>query len=363
MVKINQNALRKLTKEIAEKERVKVSNLERKQEIEDFIFDSDNSRINTMLSYLLKRFETEGDAFQKVTGYGQLAEAISGIYLGIYTTEKDIQEFTVFDTVPYWEKGDLVLIDRFNRRIDLQVKGKGGNLSLGAGMEVPSNVVFEPQDLNNLGFLKESMTKKKKADYLKRSLIDYLNNSPANIRIVSPIYQNPLAGVFDMGRDTFISLADVYPSAFTFRIPVKTQIDKELFGVSLIDIAADWQRNFDIKDKQVIAFISKLTGSSLEREHTALRTVFKKIVTKARIERWRIHGKIQFNFSSALLAQKANPLINTGIKRYENHQPFYNVLDELFGANSLGKYLQEEPTLANKLPNAYYYNIYKKLNY
>lgn len=363
MARMNQKALAKLAKQIAQDEAKKVANLKRKEEIEDFIFNSDNARINEMLSYLIKRFETEGDDFQKVTGYGQLSEAISGIYLGIYKTEEDIDDLTVFDTVPYWEKGDLVFIDRFNRRIDLQVKGSGGDISFGAGKEVPSNVIFDPKDLDNKGFFNTNISKRKKKIYLEAALTDYLDNSPVNIRIVSPVYQNPLAGVFDMGRDTFISLADVYPEAFTFRIPLNTRLDKELFGRTLIEIAADWQRNFDTKDKEVVAFISKLTGTSLEREHARLRKVFKKIVTTARIERWRVHGKIKFRFDAAILAQKANPLINTGIKRYEDHSPFYSLLNDLFGGNARDKYLEDSLTLPNKLPNAYYNRIYKEVNY
>ena len=179
-------------------------------------------------------------------------------------------------------------------------------------------------------------------------------------------YANHSANAFfDLGVGTFKKVAQRYPEWF------KPSLDKKHMSVKTEDFKRESARllkesNIDasgFKSLQVVA------GSALLPEQKILLDMLQKILLNERAEEWRQYGVIKLTLDSKNQQRMATdsyigPIINTGIQRYENHQPFYNIVDRLYGKNGVRTYLDmTAATAGNKSPRYYYNNSYQDVNY
>lgn len=312
-----------------------------------------------IMGYLNDRLSTEGDSFTRISGYGQINEAIIGIYTGAIRSKEDMKDFIVFDSVPYWVGGDLSVPQRLNANVEVQVKGNSGSFTIPEGTELI---------LNSYG--KVDM-KKNKVTNLKNIFQMYFLGSIENTRVAVPIYRSSSLGFFDFGQKTFIKLIEEVPEAFSFQTPsgygifkkTTTQIMKELRSGKVKGL-------FNPKYPKVQAELEELFRKSFNEAEAKFDTYLEALIRELRLGLIYRYGKIRFRYLklSPRIAREVNPLINTGIARQEDHTPFYQLLDALYGTSrqgeSLGDYLSEGlPTYENKLSKNYYTHTYARINY
>lgn len=344
----------------------------------DFIRKQPNHEKTAMLKHLYKRFLKEGDDFRNITGYGQYNELVSGIMLGIFSSKEDIDNYKVYDTIPYWEEGDIVSIEKDRKEpVHHQVKGSGGTLSWRRGGEFPVNhkIGFKKSHFTSNGFFNPNMADGTKSGLVAKALEAYIQESPTDIRIVSPIYPNAIKGVFDIGAETFKQMAYIYPSAFKFQLNTKKA--KPYIGQDIpIDRAVRlWtaemmkQEGGAIKDVEDILNIS----SEYKRSQQTAAKYIEGLVWDWRIKFWEAYGSIRFFYDGRTLARLVSPVIDTGIGRKGDKQPFYDLLLDLYGQSSakgwhqlprVNYYLRyNENTEENKQPDYFYNNQYHDIRY
>lgn len=336
--------------------------------VEDYIASRPGSEVSNMLLHIRRRLMRKGDDFQRVPGYGQFAEALSAVFLGLYTSKKDIEGFQVFDSTPYWEEGDLVFLERLGDRvINAQVKGEGGSINWRGPQPLGSSIGIKASDLNDKGMITAELPMARKKQILHQAIMSYIRQSPDNLRIVSPIYKESISGVFDMGAETFLQVTRDYPQAFSFELDKKKS---PYIGTSRKQAMSTWLA--ELQSGEDLTELKKIARTSFGKEEKELIAAFNRLLDEYRVAHWEAYGKLRFNYKAAPLATSVSPLINTGIKLDEDKTPFYDLLKQLYpsatGSKSnlpqINYYLEYNPkTKPNKLPGAYYTGTYYDIRY
>jgi len=316
--------------------------------VKEAISEFDGTQRQKSLKFLLKRMQTQGDDFQRLHGVGEWAEGIIGIYAGVYRTKKDIMNYKVFDQIPFWQEGDMVLKKGFKNSkgkfepVHIQAKGFGGSVKIlpeaHLVLDEKGNVIRE--------------------ESLYSVLSEYVKKSPPNLRIAAPIDQNATVGFFDLGVLTFLGLAKRYPKSFYFDISKKS----ELFSKTTDELIADAKSGTTAHAMAQLVFIAQ---SNFGKEQKDLDKMLRDSIYEIRKAMWIESGSLRFNYSPTVLGKNMNPLINTGIRKGENLKPFYTVLKRLYGAKKgESTYFSNSfPTRGNKDPEFYYSNTYANVEY
>lgn len=297
------------------------------------------------LQYLLNRMQREGDPFRNLTNLGPVHEAIIGIYLGVYKTEEDIESYDVFDSIPFWVEGDLVFKQKDNVRVDMQVKGPTGYIHIMSDAKI---------------ILKSDGSLDRDAS-LPEIIRAYLKKSPVGIRFGLPIYRlHNTKGFFDLGSLTFRRMSQLYPTWFS------PNLDTKYRSVPKSNFKAETERLFKQFQLDTAGFkeLQILTRTNLSKEQNELKKIITKRLLKQRVAEWKKYGTVSINYDPVKMALNVNPLIDTGIARYEDHTPFYKIIKTLYGTSDLGQYLYgNSNTAPNKTPQSYYSGNYHSLNY
>lgn len=311
-----------------------------------------------ILRYILKRLDTEGDAFTRITGVGQFNEAIIATYLGVLNSEEDVLNFKVFNNTPYWKGGDISIPQKNRENVEMQVKGNDGVFS------IPWQVDLI---LNDYGRIAEGVNKKKN---LLKCLHSYIKHSPQNVRIGVPIYHTANRGFFDFGTTTFLSLARMAPDLFTFVNPTEFKIFMKTTDEVISEIKGGTASTlFGENRPKVKKQLEQFLKITLDDAENALDEYIKIIIEDLRLNLIYRYGKIRFSYlgASSKIAILVNPLINTGIGKDDNKDPFYDLLKDLYKGgfkHNMDTYMSENYTThSNKLPENYYSHTYANLNY
>ena len=324
--------------------------------------DIEKARI---LKFLLHRFQTAGDDFTRVSGFGQYNEIIASVYLGIIKTQEDVLNFKTFNKTPYWEAGDLSIKQPNGfGNIEMQIKGNYGyiNIPKTIAREGGTTLKYKPD-----GRLAPGASK---VFNLKVIFEEYFRTSVANTRVGVPLYQDATAGIFDFGQDSFLKLVELVPGAFSIVHPPERTA---LFRESSTKMAKSLLKQYKTKQAQETQnILSKNLGIPLqEAEQKTLKLLVEAIDQKKR-DIVLAETTIRFEYSIKrnrlrAIVSTVNPLINTGLGRSDDKTPFYDLLQDLFNASlgsSLRGYLDENySTFDNKQPEYYYANTYANYNY
>lgn len=311
-----------------------------------------------ILEYILERLDKEGDAFTRITGVGQFNEAVIATYLGVLDSKEDVLKFRVFNNTPYWKGGDISIPQKNRDNVEMQVKGNDGVFSIPWQTELV---------LNDYGRIAEGANKKKN---LLKCFHAYIKNSPNNIRIGVPVYHTATKGFFDFGATTFISLVHMAPDLFTFVNPTEFKI----FTKTTAEVIADIKGGrasilFGENRPKVKAQLETLLKIELDNAEDSLDEYIELIIEDLRKSLLYRYAKIRFSYLGAAskIAILVNPLINTGIGKEDNKDPFYELLKDLFKGgfkHNMDTYMSENYTThSNKLPENYYNHNYVDLNY
>lgn len=330
-----------------------------KGKIDEILETKAKTKSREILQYLSNRLETEGDDFTRISGYGQLNEAIVGIYTGAISSAKELEEFKVFNNIVYWKKGDVSVPQRLNINVEVQVKGNSGSFTIPKGAKL---------FLDSHGKLD---MKKYKQENLRNIFEMYFLTSITDTRVAVPIYQSATTGFFDFGQETFFKLIREVPEAFSFEAPSGYGIFKKTTKELMKEIRSGKISGlFNPKFPQVQKELEELFKKSFNSAEAKFDTYLEALIEDLRMGLLYRYGKIRFRYLklSPRIAREVNPLINTGIERWEDHTPFYRLLDAMYGTSrqgeSLGTYLSKElPTYENKMSKNYYTHTYASINY
>lgn len=312
-----------------------------------------------IFSYLSKRLNTEGDNFTRISGHGQINEAIVGIYTGAISSAEELEDFKVFDNIPYWVSGDISVPQRLDINVEVQVKGNSGSFTIPEGTKL---------FLDDYGKLDMKNYKK---ENLSNIFEMYFLGSRPSTRVAVPIYQSALPGFFDFGQQTFMKLIDEVPQAFGYDSPSGYGIFKKTTKGIMKEIrSGNIAGLFNPKAPKVQKELEEIFQDSFSEADAHFDIYLETLIEEMRLQLQYRYGKIRFRYLtlSPRIAREVNPLINTGIARHEDHTPFYRLLDALYGTSqgdsSLAEYLSDGvPTYENKLSRNYYTHTYARVNY
>lgn len=308
-----------------------------------------------VLEYLYNRMRTEGDDFEKITGMGEYNELLVGIHLGLFDDLEDIEGYDVFDSIKHEEAGDFTFSDSgTGGRVDLQAKG------MDASFRIPKATKLV---LNNKG----RVLKVKTLDSFARN---YIKSSPTDIRFGLPIFRSANVGFFDLGSETFLKLIKHYPGVFSFSLNKSAKAFQKyaiLFEKTTETLVKELLLMTDAQ-LRAQSELGRIIKVRFTKDLDMLKARIRLKIENKRKEAWYRWGTVRLTeYNSARIAKEINPLINTGIMYGDNHAPFYQLLGKLYSSTSLAAlrkdYLRKTSTLANKLPNAYYYNEYHNIRY
>lgn len=352
--------------------------------LKKYIQNAPNSR-KEVLEYLIKRFEAEGDQFARITNFGHFNEIIAGIQLGVYNNKWDVLLFDAADNIPGRDIGDLHFRGRIRAAdgslematLDAQVKGTSSEfhippstrllLSYKTGKTLTGRVEVADGAGNTVKEYYKNVMIKDAADYLTEIL-------PPRSRIVNPIYSDdPLQGSFDMGLGSFRVLMKKKPQLFALELPTSAKSDYVFQDVSrwkkyvTEGISAKSGAN-GAKEQAARDVLEDMLRIDFDRSEEYFDVALGQILQAAREHTWYKKGKIRYRYKNVKpFLDFVNPLIQTGISRYDNHEPFYRLIKKLYKTTDIKEarlsYLRDTDTLANKLPNAYYNNVYEDINY
>lgn len=314
----------------------------------DAVHNFNRSQQEKSMRYLASRFVMGGESFGKSVNLAPIHELIIGIKLGVYKTPEDIDNNTAFGK--RMNKGsDLKFKAGNGQDIYVQVKGEHGYIKISPNAKVV---------LKTNGVLDRAAS-------LPSILEEYFKNGPTRMAFPMTYAGHSANAFFDVGKDTFKIMANKFPTWFN------PTLEKKYMQVKTDDFQKEADRILKENNLTTEGFTSLqvVAGSELKPEQKLLLDMIKKFLLVQREKEWRQYGRIYIKMNAShqkILATDPSlgAIINTGIKRYEDHTPFYSILEDLFGNTNVHAYVNvSSNTAGNKSPKFYYNNSYQNINY
>ena len=307
-----------------------------------------SSEQSTVLKHVMGRLVTEGDRFATLVNLAPIHEVIIGIKVGVYKTAEDIEQSDVFKR--RLNKGaDLRFSNVYGQDISMQIKGDSGYIRVSPN----SKIVLKPN-----GQLDREAS-------IGSILAQYFKGGPNRMAFPMSYGSHSAAAYFDLGGNTFKRISKKYPTWFNPTLAKKDMaIKTENFTAEIEKIMKE--HNIDTEGFREL---QKITNSKMTKEQKDLKEILRDAFLDQRKKEWIRSGRIYFKLTPDRQKIMANdpslsPLISTGIKRYEDHEPFYSIINQIYGSGGMGAYLYNNPmTEGNKSAKYYYNNIYQNINY
>ena len=160
------------------------------------------------------------------------------------------------------------------------------------------------------------------------------------------------------------------PDLFTFVNPTEFKIFTKTTNEVITDIKGGTASTlFGENRPRVKKQLEELLKIELDSAEDLLDGYIELIIKQLRLNLVYRYAKIRFSYlgASSKIAILVNPLINTGIGKEDNKDPFYELLKDLYKGgfkHNMDTYMsQNYTTHSNKLPENYYNHNYVDLNY